>query len=598
MPAPSIFSVSAVATDYGQFVPPRISTDWPAGHQAGDLAFYSIYSKHNAVLEIASGWSVLGAPNQYGENGDLKLTVIYRYANGSAMDPVYVDGGAAGTPLGGYMTVLRGAFNGFSSAVGTEGPSAGHGSVNIQNQAYYARILTFYAMKKAGGSVTAASAGLGLFDNVAIEQDYTWDSLGIPEGMLVGLSAESDVAFESDYLTCSTSGVTIDCYAIVAAFGDPLAAFGDLNKTLGALTLVSDGDVLVKGAAAITLGAVTITSVAARAPAHGDLAKTLDNLTITATVMTSPVGFADITLGALTIASAGVVLIKGELARTLEDLTLSASSSPRITGQLAVTLDDVYTAPTISGAYAIATHTVRVLLSAAPRHVSAYDDGDALNPLTWTVINPLTGFSYTIVGAVMHDDTTVDLSLLEALGSHLESFIVGAANLSGAAGGVSVNLAAQFVGTVQTIDPLQAVTLDRYLDRDLANPPLQTELGGFGGTIRIGDDGDYDTETGVPLVKKLVIRRLSTPRGAFPHLPRYGVGILEKEPIVSSGNLVTLKGEIESQINEEPDVEACRVGLLLDRSNVLQIQVRVKLAGSGATFDMQMHTANGQLVEI
>lgn len=252
----------------------------------------------------------------------------------------------------------------------------------------------------------------------------------------------------------------------------------------------------------------------------------------------------------------------------------------------------------VEAAWPISTHTVRVELSAEPKHVSAFDVGDALNPASWTVLKLVTGYQFTVIGAELHDATHVDVHVLEALGNHLETHRVTAVGLLANAGFPASNpLTADFLGTVQTIDPLQAVALDRFLDRDLANPPLQGDSG-FSGTLQIGADGDYETESGIPLAKKLVIRRIATPRGAFPHLPRYGIGILEKEPIQGSGNLVALRTEIESQLLEEPDIEDARAALMLDRSNVLFIQLRVRLAGNGATFDMQLSPANGQLVEL
>lgn len=253
----------------------------------------------------------------------------------------------------------------------------------------------------------------------------------------------------------------------------------------------------------------------------------------------------------------------------------------------------------VNAAWPVSTHTVRVELSQEPKHESAFVEGDALNPASWSVLKLVSGFQYTVIGAEMHDDTHVDVFLLEPLGNHLETHRVTAIDLVAANGSsASAPLSADFLGTVETIDPLQAVALDRFLDRDLANPPLQTEIGGFSGTLQIGSDGDYETEAGIPLAKKLVIRRLSTPRGGFPHLPTYGIGIIEKEPILGSGNLVALRKDIESQILEEPDIEDASARLLLDRSNVLFIQLRVRLAGNGATFDMQLTPSNGQLVEL
>ena len=55
-------------------------------------------------------------------------------------------------------------------------------------------------------------------------------------------------------------------------------------------------------------------------------------------------------------------------------------------------------------------------------------------------------------------------------------------------------------------------------------------LGAIGGSLRIGADGDYVADEGTELMKKLILRRLLTPKGAFFHLPDYGYGLAVKEP--------------------------------------------------------------------
>lgn len=251
----------------------------------------------------------------------------------------------------------------------------------------------------------------------------------------------------------------------------------------------------------------------------------------------------------------------------------------------------------IDGVYATATNTLHVELGFVPTAESEFDDGDALNPASWVIAVPSTGTTYTTIGVLMVDSTTFDITVLEMLGDHFTDHSV-TATLLASDGSPFSPVAATFLGTVETIDPIESVSLDRYLDRDLANPPFQADADGFAGTLQIGANGDYVSDSGVDLVKKLVMRRLSTPLGGFPHLPGYGVGLAIKEPIIGSGNLATLKTTIQTQIRLEPDVENVLVGLTLDRSNTLLIQLRIRVAGHGAGFDMQMQAGNGQLVEL
>jgi len=68
-----------------------------------------------------------------------------------------------------------------------------------------------------------------------------------------------------------------------------------------------------------------------------------------------------------------------------------------------------------------------------------------------------------------------------------------------------------------------------------------------------GKPGDYEEDSGISLIKKLIIRRLLTPKGGFFHLPDYGLGFAVKEPI-NPTRLVELKTDIERQCKLEPEI--------------------------------------------
>ena len=253
---------------------------------------------------------------------------------------------------------------------------------------------------------------------------------------------------------------------------------------------------------------------------------------------------------------------------------------------------------TVVAAWAISTHSVRVELSTEPIHVSEFTTGDALNPLSWSVVDTTTGRPLTVVVASIHDQTSVDLVTIEPLGDHLEEHLVTAVGLVSTDGNpLSSPANATFLGVVQTVDPVDSERAD-YRDRDIANPPFQvTRSTGYSGALQFDADGDLATEAGAPLIKKLVLRRMATQRGAFPHLPDYGVGLLEKEPIAGGGDLVALLREIEDQCRQEPDVEAAVARGSVDRSGVLIIQVGIT-AGGGASLNMRMGPVGGRLVEM
>ncbi len=113
----------------------------------------------------------------------------------------------------------------------------------------------------------------------------------------------------------------------------------------------------------------------------------------------------------------------------------------------------------------------------------------------------------------------------------------------------------------------------------------------------IGDDGDFETESGARLLRKLVLRRMNTVRASFRHLPDYGCATLEKEPIATGGDLVSYLREVERQAKQEPDAVDASARGSIDRNGVLIVQLAVTMRG-GATVSMRMGQRGGQIVEV
>lgn len=253
----------------------------------------------------------------------------------------------------------------------------------------------------------------------------------------------------------------------------------------------------------------------------------------------------------------------------------------------------------LSAAFAISTHGVRILLTGVPKHDDAFGQGDATNPATWTVTNDTRGVSLVVAAASMFDENTVDLITLDAIGDHLERLTVTAIGLKSVDGpDAIVPLTAQFDGVVQTMDPVDQARAEDFRDRDLANPPFQIERGlGAAGTLVISDDGDFATDSGTTLTRKLVLRRLNTRRGSIRHLPEFGILLAEKEPVSSGGDLQAILRDIEQQAEQEPDVVRAVAHGTLDRSGVAVIQLAIQPSG-GATINMRMGAVHGRIVEL
>lgn len=105
----------------------------------------------------------------------------------------------------------------------------------------------------------------------------------------------------------------------------------------------------------------------------------------------------------------------------------------------------------------------------------------------------------------------------------------------------------------------------------LPDPTVQ-ELG----TIAVDDSGDYAFDEGLVNLKKRIYRRLVTRRGAFAHLPDYGVGIPDQgKKLALSGVLANLAAEAQTQIALEPEVAKVVVRPFIDPLNPGLVRFRV-----------------------
>jgi hypothetical protein len=113
---------------------------------------------------------------------------------------------------------------------------------------------------------------------------------------------------------------------------------------------------------------------------------------------------------------------------------------------------------------------------------------------------------------------------------------------------------------------------------DLANPQFVVDAAGNVvalGTLQVDSTGDLALETGIPYLRKRIIRRLTTPTGAFLHMLNYGLAIPQKRNMRPS-EMIRLKVLAEQQIRQEPDVVAAQVSLSSPRpgSDILFVSVQ------------------------
>ena len=142
------------------------------------------------------------------------------------------------------------------------------------------------------------------------------------------------------------------------------------------------------------------------------------------------------------------------------------------------------------------------------------------------------------------------------------------------------------------------------LSKDFANPqtegaaqesvPLPGILALLG-SFRTDDSGDYAADEGIANLKKRIVRRLMTKKGAFAHLPNYGVGVPEAAKKLGQAVVISqLKSDAEIQIAQEPDVLQCKVAVVINSAspNIVRFRVAVKpKVGKPTAFDVPFDIA-------
>ena len=258
-----------------------------------------------------------------------------------------------------------------------------------------------------------------------------------------------------------------------------------------------------------------------------------------------------------------------------------------------------YTTIAIRRAWAGATHVVRVELTAPALASDGFNDGDALNPSTWEIRRLDTNQRLTPIFVTRANvaGSAFDIRLMEPLGSHMvthrsSSYVLLAPN--GAT--ITAPHVFDFPGVVRSVDPVTAARR-RPLVRDLANPfRLDQATGTAQAAIVVDATGDYATETDVAVVRKGILRRVTTPRGALRDYPTYGIGFQPKSIVPQGGDIAALIAEIERQVMQEPGVKKARAGVDIIGGDVARIRIRARMIGD--QLEVTVHRApDGSFLE-
>lgn len=134
---------------------------------------------------------------------------------------------------------------------------------------------------------------------------------------------------------------------------------------------------------------------------------------------------------------------------------------------------------------------------------------------------------------------------------------------------------------------------------DFANPgyessaiPGSTQILGVYPTT---SQGDYATDRDLVSYKKRIIRRITTRRGRFAHLPNYGVGLLDQiKQLAKPSVRQTIAAEAEAQIREEPETINVQVTITAHSTAsglfFFRVKARTKVFGD-VNLDIPLETA-------
>lgn len=263
---------------------------------------------------------------------------------------------------------------------------------------------------------------------------------------------------------------------------------------------------------------------------------------------------------------------------------------------------------------AIRENVVRLVFDVPPKWTGTFGPNDASDPLHYTVSavagssgrdgDPTRPVTVVLVEQV-GDGSTLDLILDRPMSPEPGQYQLDISGLVPEGGGAEFSTSVQYLALFKRVIPL---TVELMLNnRDLSNPqsrsgiydPLPVasgqQLEPLLGTYPIDSTGDIARDEGLPGYKKRVIRRLTTRKDRFAHLPGYGVGILDDVKQLARPGLRERKAdEAEDQIKQEPETVSVRVAVVVDqqRPDIAYYRINAKATfGRVPTFDVPISFA-------
>lgn len=248
--------------------------------------------------------------------------------------------------------------------------------------------------------------------------------------------------------------------------------------------------------------------------------------------------------------------------------------------------DDLLSGFWVEAAYATSSKSFIVVYSVRPTFLSPIGSGDASNLSNVVLTNLENNATVLLLAsrAVPGNINAVEYILLSSFVQHSNGYNVTVANLVGYLGETLVEPKSAMFSTL----PATALPIrQRRPLLDLLNPQTSGEL--INGGLINGSNGDYSKESGVSLMRKLVIRRIITARDAFYHLNglNYGFGIKPKE-FLSATDLIILRTRMAEEVANEPEISLTSISLELANAGILTVHVQALLKQTGQQISLSI----------
>lgn len=222
----------------------------------------------------------------------------------------------------------------------------------------------------------------------------------------------------------------------------------------------------------------------------------------------------------------------------------------------------------VVSAQAASLNSVVVTFSEEPRAVDPVRSEDALNPSNWTleVLSPSTA----IVRLAQHVEVTATLVTVffdGKLTPRARYRITASDTLENADDSETIiaDMRSADFTSLQFPRPVPVQDSTAVSIVDIANPqmPRQAGPGRALGTFATTAAGTLELDSGLPNQVKRCVRRITTRRGSFLHLPDYGVN-LPLKGLLRANDLRKFQQVLELELQQEPDTAAASVTCRID----------------------------------